>query len=195
LARVYNAGHIVLKVEPSSDATLSDAELMRRIADGDMGSFAMLIRRHQDYARTLAYRVTGAADAADDITQETFLRVLRSARSYTPAAAFTTWLHRIIVNLCLDRAKRPKLAHLLDDQVSPDAAPDEPITQQERIAAIRHEIDALTDRQRIVLVLHRFQGLSHSEIAQSTGWSVSAIEALLVRAYTQLRERLKPWQT
>jgi RNA polymerase sigma-70 factor (ECF subfamily) len=138
--------------------------------------------------------VTGRVDAADDICQETFLRVLRGARSYQPAAAFTTWLHRIVVNLCLDRAKRPKLALLNEDPPADLATPDAPLRREEQTAAVQRAIAALPERQRIALVLHRFQGLSHAQVAESTGWTESAVEALLVRAYAQLRERLAGWK-
>jgi RNA polymerase sigma-70 factor (ECF subfamily) len=167
---------------------------MRLIAAGDMGAFSVLIRRHQQAVRTLAYRVTGRADAADDICQDTFLRVLRGARSYQPAAAFTTWLHRIVVNLCLDRAKRPKLAMLNEDRPADAGTPDAPLRREEQAAAVQREIAALPERQRIALVFHRFQGLSHAQVAELTGWSESAVEALLVRAYAQLRERLARWK-
>ena len=183
-----------LNLEPSAAPTVSDADLMRRISAGDMDSFATLIRRHQQRVHRLAYHITGAADVADDITQESFLRVLRSAHNYRPTAAFTTFLHRIVVNLCLDRAKRPKLMAFREDPPGGTATPDDALSRRERIAAIREAIAALPERQRIALVLHRFEGLSHEAISQSTGWSESAVEALLVRAYAQLRERLKRWE-
>ncbi len=183
---------MTLKLHPSLDQP--DAELMRLIARGDMNAFDLLIGRHQKSVRLLAYRLTRRDDAADEIAQDTFLRVLRAASGYQPTAAFSTFLHRIVVNLCLDRAKRPRLANLNDQHPADTDPPAEQLEQQERAEAIRHEIDVLPERQRIALVLHRFQGLTHSQIAQTTGWSESAIEALLVRAYAQLRERLKKWR-
>jgi RNA polymerase sigma-70 factor (ECF subfamily) len=180
---------------PSSQTvTPTDAQLMQAIARGDMVAFSTLIRRHQHRARLLACRLTGSADAADDITQDAFLRVFRSAHSYRPTAAFTTWLHRIVVNLCLDRAKRPQLAPIPEEGPEVTSEPDSHLSHDERIQAIRREIDALPPRQRIALVLHRFEGQTHAQIAEATGWSVSAVEALLVRAYAQLREKLKGWK-
>ena len=113
---------------------------MRLVAAGDMGAFSVLIRRHQQAVRTLAYRVIGRVDAADDICQDTFLHVLRGARSYQPAAAFTTWLHRIVVNLCLDCAKRPKLAMLNEDRPVDAGTPDAPLRREEQAAAVQREI-------------------------------------------------------
>lgn len=183
-----------LNFEPSAVPTVSDADLMRRISAGDMESFATLIRRHQQRVHRLAYHITGAIDVADDITQESFLRVLRSAHNYRPSAAFTTFLHRIVVNLCLDRGKRPKLMAFREDPPGATVAPDDALSRDERITAIREAIAALPERQRIALLLHRFEGLNHEAISHATGWSESAVEALLVRAYARLRERLKRWE-
>ncbi|UCF32982.1 MAG: sigma-70 family RNA polymerase sigma factor, partial [Phycisphaerales bacterium] len=87
---------------------VDDARLMARSADGDRAAFADLIQRHQHRVFELAYRTTGNAALADDITQEAFLRVWRSADRYQPSARFGTWLYRIVVNLCLDEFKKKK---------------------------------------------------------------------------------------
>ncbi|MGE5609724.1 MAG: RNA polymerase sigma factor [Bacillota bacterium] len=168
---------------------------MRRLARGDMNALAILVKRHQDVARRVAYRFTGRWHVADDMAQEAFLRLYRGASSYKPTAAFSTWLYRIVVNLCLDYAKRPRLATLPDEPPSRSAepAPQDVLCRQERIDAIRREVAALPERQRIALVLHRFERLDHAQIAQTTGWSESAVESLLVRAYAQLRQRLAGW--
>ncbi|WP_428937731.1 RNA polymerase sigma factor [Fontivita pretiosa] len=169
---------------------------MADLARGDMAALGSLVRRHQHRVRALAYRLTGRWDLADDLAQETFLRVYRSARSYTPSAAFSTWLYRIVVNLCLDQARRPRLAEIADPgevQPASQAGSDAPLLDRERAEAIQRAIDALPPRQRIALLLHRFEQMSHAQIAQATGWSESAVESLLVRAYAQLRQRLKLW--
>ncbi|MCY2953526.1 MAG: sigma-70 family RNA polymerase sigma factor [Planctomycetota bacterium] len=162
-----------------------------------MSALAILVKRHQDLARRVACRFTGRWDVADDMAQDAFLRLYRRAASYKPTAAFSTWLYRIVVNLCLDHAKRPRLAALPDEPTcaSTSPAPDEALRRQESIDAVRREIAALPERQRIALVLHRFERLDHAQIAQSTGWTESAIESLLVRAYAQLRQRLQVWAT
>lgn len=168
---------------------------MRRLGAGDMNALAVLVRRHQVRVRSLAYRLTGRWDVADDIAQEAFLRLHRFASRYQPTAAFSTWLYRIVVNLCLDRSKRRKPASLPEDRPLADPAPSasEAMARQERIDAIRQAIAELPERQRTAVVLHRFENLGHEQIAEVTGWSVSAVESLLVRAYGRLRERLKDW--
>lgn len=171
----------------------SDPELMRQLSAGDMAALALLVRRYQDRIRRTAFRILGRWEAADDVAQETFLRLYKSAPRYRPTAAFSTWLHRIVVNLCLDAMKRRKASPQenltwADGVVEPD-----PLVARERVQAVRRELAQLPERQRIAVVLHRFENLGHKEIAAVTGWSESAIESLLVRAYARLRNRLKEW--
>ena len=173
----------------------TDAQLMASLAAGDMAALAALARLHQQTIRAIAFRMTGRCDLADDLTQETFLRLHRSAPTYRPTAAFRTFLYRIIANLCLDYARRPRLAALPEDAHASNTGPEEPLMRQEKLAAVRDAVAALPERQRLAVILHRFEHLNHHQIAEVTGWSQSAVESLLVRAYEQLRLRLKHWMT
>ena len=174
---------------------VADASLMAGVARGDMGAFARLVERHQERVRAIAYRFSGRWDVADDVTQEAFLRLYRSASGYVPKAAFSTWLYRIVVNLCLDARRRPRLAHVPDDGVAAvsESPVDDHLMHEETCRAVQRAVASLPERQRIALLLHRFDGLGHADVAAATGWSESAVESLLVRAYAQLRERLKDW--
>jgi RNA polymerase sigma-70 factor (ECF subfamily) len=172
---------------------IDDVELMSRLAHGEMECLGTLVRRHQHRVRCLAFRYTGRWDVADDIAQEAFLRVYRSAANYHPSAAFSTWLYRVVVNLCLDWGKRPRIAPLKEIDPPLDAGPDRGMLQLEKQQAIAGAIASLPERQRMAVLLHRFEGLSHSEVAQSTGWSESAVESLLTRAYAALRATLAEW--
>ncbi|MCP4590902.1 MAG: sigma-70 family RNA polymerase sigma factor [bacterium] len=170
---------------------------MQRLAAGDRAALATLVVRHQRRAFALAYRTTGDLTTAEDITQEAFLRVWRSADRYQPSARFTTWLHRIVVNLCLDsfRRRRPQGG---DPPDGPDEAAVEPqalLERDERARQVRRAVAALPERQRVALVLHRFSELPLREIAEVTDWSESAVESLLVRAYAALRKSLKDLET
>jgi RNA polymerase sigma-70 factor (ECF subfamily) len=167
--------------------SISDTALMERIAAGDREALAALVRRHQDGIRRLAFRQTGRWDVADDVAQEAFLRLWRSAGSFRGSASFTTWLYRIVVNLCLDWSKRRRLPSLPEDYEPADAAPS---NREEVVQRVQAAVAALPERQRMALVLHRFEGLSHAQIAATTGWSESAVESLLVRAYGALRKYL-----
>lgn len=175
-----------------SDNINSDADLVKAIGSGDMDALGELVGRHQQKIRALAYRTLGCWDLADDVAQEVFLRVHRSADNYQPKAKVSTWLYRIAVNLCLDVLRRSKRApdRLPGDVNLPVAVGPDPLETSERVEIIRHAVADLPDRQRIVLNLHRYEDLSHQEITEVTGWSQSAVESLLVRAYANLRKSL-----
>lgn len=171
----------------------SDLELLQAGAAGDLAALGELIDRHQRQLLSLAYRFTGRWDLAEDVVQETFLRVHRSAGHYRPRAKVSTWLCQIAVNLSLDARRRARrLPRPLGDQAPPPdpvERPD-PIETRELADAVRQAVDALPDRQRTAVLLHRYQEFSTREIAETTGWSESAVESLLVRAYANLRQRL-----
>jgi RNA polymerase sigma-70 factor (ECF subfamily) len=165
---------------------------MAEVARGDMGALGVLVRRHQQAVIGLALRMLGRRDAAEDVAQEAFLHVHRAARRYQPDAKFTTWLYRIVVNLCHDARRRARRGPA---QLSEGAAPAQdpvadPIEAVERAERVRRAVSSLPDRQRTAVILHRYQGLSHHEIAQAMGWSESAVESLIVRAYATLRREL-----
>lgn len=171
----------------------SDSHLMACLARGEVSALDTLARRHQGRILQLAFRTLGRWDVAEDVTQETFLRLYRAAGTYKPQAQFTTWLYRIVVNLCLDEQRRRAKAALPLEAVAPEGLPaahENPAERKELSELVRTAVQQLPDRQRMALVLHRYDGLSHTEISQVTGWSESAIESLLVRAYASLREKL-----
>lgn len=170
-----------------------DTRLMELLATGDKTALAELVRMHQRRVLELAFRTTGDWDLAEDIGQETFLRIWRSADRYEPRSQFTTWLYRIVVNLCLDALKK-RSPIIGDPPEVADAASDSPLAvveARDRAVAVQRAVAGLPERQRVAVVLHRFSGLSIREIAETTGWTESAVESLLVRAYVELRQRLK----
>lgn len=171
-----------------------DVRLMAEIAAGDQHAMATLIRRHQDRVIGLAYRLLGDRHLAEDAAQDAFVQVLRSAGRYTPKARFTTWLYRIVVNRCHDlrrRHRRRKAEGLPDGLAAATDAPGRPLQAAETAARVRAAIDDLPERQRTAVLLSRFEQFSHRAIADATGWSESAVESLLVRAYARLREDLR----
>jgi RNA polymerase sigma-70 factor (ECF subfamily) len=174
-------------------ADWDDATLMRSLAEGETEALGELVHRYQDRALSLAYRMLGNWPAAEDTVQEAFLRVYRAAPRYHPSARFMTWLYRIVTNLCLDERRKVRKAPvaLPDETTLPDPAPaEDPVEADERARMVREAVADLPHRQRAVLVLHRYERLSYAEVAEVTGWSASAVESLLVRAYAQLRKRL-----
>lgn len=166
-----------------------DHELLRRTAAHDRNAFRKLVERHQTRILTLAYRFLGRWDAAEDVGQEALVRVFQNAGRIRPEAKFTTWLYRVVANLCWEfrrrAARRPPPP---PDTDPPDAA--DPALRDELRQAVRRAVADLPDRQRLALILHRFHGLGQREIAEITGSSVSAVESCLVRAYASLRSRL-----
>lgn len=173
-----------------------DADLMAAVADGDTAALGVLVHRYQDKALALAYRLLGRLDQAEDVAQEAFLRVHRSARRYRPSARFGTWLYRIVVNLCHDVHRRAGYAPvaLADPAAAAVAPPANAVEAAERADRVRRAILALPGRQRTAVVLLTYEGLSHRQIAELTGWSASAVESLIVRAYANLRRRLAEWR-
>jgi RNA polymerase sigma-70 factor (ECF subfamily) len=175
--------------------TLDDAALVAQVARGDRQALAELIRRHQQRVLHVAIRVTGDPHLARDIAQETFLRAWGSAGRYTPSARVGTWLYRIVVNLCLDELKRKRPA---TGRTTLTPEPDEEDEESGRSAvetaelasAVRQAVAQLPERQRVALILHRFSDLTLREIAVATGWTESAVESLLTRAYAALRQSL-----
>lgn len=171
----------------------TDNELVAAIAGGQTLALAELVRRHQEKAVSLAGRLLGSHEGAEDVAQEAFLRVLRAAGSFRREAKVSTWLYRIVLNLCRDRLRRKvRSAGPLTDEIPAGSTrdPAEAMEAGDVSARVKQAIDRLPDRQRTAIMLHRFQSLSHDEIGAVTGWSVSAIESLLVRAYQQLRSEL-----
>ena len=171
----------------------NDTELMTRLAKGDMSALGDIARKHQDKVLSLSYRVLGDWHRAEDVAQETFLRVYRAANHYKPKARFTTWLYRIVINLCFDeQRKRAKAAAPLEDADPAVLAKSDcnAAQRKEVVESVKTAVNELPERQRIAVILHRYDGLSHAEIAEVTGWTTSAVESLLVRAYANLREKL-----
>ncbi len=182
----------MVPIAPSHDDE-SDEELMRRLAAGDTAALTPIVQRHQERVIRLAQRFLGRADLAEDVAQDAFVKLYRSAAMYQPEARFTTWLYRLVANLCWDRRRGLARARRREQEhdgaaTVPDAAT--AMEADERTQRVRAAVAALPDRQRLAVILHRYHELSHKDIATVTGWSVSAVESCLVRAYATLRERL-----
>jgi RNA polymerase sigma-70 factor (ECF subfamily) len=176
----------------------SDEDLMMRIGAGDRNAFGELVRRHLTRAVMLARRVTGSMSDAEDVAQEAFLRVWTKAPQWSVAdrrlknARFTTWLYRVVVNLSIDRRRRPSHAPLEAAGDPPDAAdtPIEAMAKSQLSAQVSAAVAALPERQRAALALCFYEGLSNREAAEILSLTPGAVESLLVRARRALRERL-----
>lgn len=177
----------------TASQTQDDDALMGAVGRGARDPFAVLMERHLDRTLALATRITGNRSAAEDVAQEAFLRVWKTAADWQPGRArFTTWLYRVTVNLCLDFRRRPAFAalELVGDPTDPAEDAISAIERRQRQALLRREIAALGARQRAALALCYGSGLSNAEAAEVLEISVGALEALLVRARRRLRQRL-----
>ncbi|MCZ6710706.1 MAG: sigma-70 family RNA polymerase sigma factor [Gammaproteobacteria bacterium] len=176
---------------------LSDDGLMARIRHHDQEAFACLLARHLNPVHAYLYRLTGSRADADDLSQDTFLRVWRKAASFKPGRVkLTTWLHRVAHNLCVDdfRKRRTHAVVSLDE---PPAGFEEeavhPAIQDadcENLELVNIALMRLPESQRSALVLCQIQGFSNHEGAEILGISVSALESLLARARRRLKNEL-----
>ena len=184
----------------------SDAALMLRVAAGDEASFNYLVEKYHRPIIHFLFRMAGNQAIAEELAQEVFLRVYRARSSYRAQARFTTWLYRIATNLAVnyardtrhEKAAQTVYLDLPDEKTgtTPDVADDEPTAEQrlvrdERMAAIRRHVMALPERQRMAVVMHKYQGMDYREIGQTLKLSESATKSLLFRAYQTLRDKLK----
>lgn len=173
---------------------MDDEGLLHAVAGGDHRAFAALMERHGSFAMTLAVRMTGTQQDAEEVAQEAFLRVWTAAERWDSSggARFTTWLYRVVMNLCLDRRRRaPMLA--MDDVAEPmDPGPnglDRYTTGQARELVVK-ALETLPDRQRAAVSLCYFGEVSCQEAADTLEISLSALESLLVRGRRTLRDYL-----
>jgi RNA polymerase sigma factor (sigma-70 family) len=166
----------------------SDEELMLALRDGELAAFDALFRRHYETVRVLCARVSSSPSSGDDLAQETFLRVLRHRATFRGDARFTTWIHRIARNVCLEQIARQTREHRLAERWSaeaPTASEPDRTGDTEQLAAA---MQSLTAEQREVLVLCRYHDLPFSEIAEILGCTAGAARVRAHRALAALRE-------
>lgn len=188
-----------------SDAALpesppdSDVEAMKRLADGDDLALNGIMHRWRDKLAAFLYRMTGSAEAAADLAQETFVRLYQSRARYQPTAAFPTYLFRIAANLGRNharwRTRHPTVSvedctATLQQLPGYDASPDEAAQQQETTLRIEKAIASLPSDLRESLHLFTYQEMSQHEISLALGCSIKAVETRIYRARQMLKELL-----
>jgi RNA polymerase sigma-70 factor (ECF subfamily) len=165
---------------------------MKLVAAGDLSAFQELVDRYQSDAWRLARRFLGDESEAQDITQESFLKILRAAPGYRPSAKFRTYLFRVVSRLCIDflSKKRPVTTDSLPDVVDAVEDPEQILVRKESAVAVREALDTLPAKQRLAIILQSYEGLNYHEIAEALDTSTKAVDSLLQRARLSLRERL-----
>ena len=187
-------------IEQSSQ---SEIELIRRCQTGDTAAFDILVRRHYQLAYNIAYRILGDPDQAADATQAAFVRACRARGRFRAEASCSTWLYRIVTNVCLDQVrqadKQPaSLTLLADDETTaeqrdvPDeqADPAHHAQQHQRQQLVHNALQQLTAEHRAVVVLYDLNGFSYQEIAQMLELPVGTVKSRLNRARLILKELL-----
>ena len=183
----------------------SDAAVMLRVKQGDDAAFDYLVQKYRRAMLSFMFRMAHNSAAAEDLAQEVFLRVYRSRENYEPSAKFTTWLYRIATNLAVNHARdtkhdRPENMASLDepdeesgqtlDVADQTMTVEQNIIRQERLNAIRAKVQALPERQRMAVLMHKYQQMDYRQIAEVLKLSESATKSLLFRAYETLRGQL-----
>jgi RNA polymerase sigma-70 factor (ECF subfamily) len=187
-----------------------DVRLMLQVRDGDAAAFEELVRRYRDRLLTILEHLVGHREQAEDLAQDVFVRVFKARERYTPDAKFSTWLFTIANNVASNalrsRSRRREVgvpegngadsAPLALDQLAKAASgfmPTRALDKAEQAEMVRHAVAALNERQRMALLLAKFEGMSYQDIAQTMGLSVQAIKSLLSRARVNLKEILTPY--
>ena len=197
------------KTAPAGDfAHMDDAAIMLELRAGNMAGFDYLIQKYRKPIIHFMYRMVRNQAIAEELAQEVFLRVYRSRETYRAEARFSTWLYRIATNLGVNHARdnrheRNASTIYLDEADSetgttPDVADatlgaEATMLREERLKAIREHVMSLPERQRIAVLMHKYEGMDYRQIGEVLKLSESATKSLLFRAYQTLREKLKPF--
>ena len=180
----------------------SDESLMSLFQQGNEPAYALLVQRYKDELTNFCRRFLGDRDEADDVVQETFVRVWRSRGSYTPAARFSTWIYTIASNLAKTRLRRWSLRRFVrlgephgdgqmfdlpDESAGPDGAADDTLREER----IQQALKSLPVKYREVVVLRDIQQPSYEEIVAITGTAMGTVKSRINRARTSLRDQLR----
>src|SRR5262245_59681705 len=182
---------------------------MIQVQQGDESAFAELVERYQNRVLSLLYNALGHMQEAEDLTQDVFLRVYRARHGYQPTAKFSTWIFTITNNLALNarRSRRTRrtvaiqgrdsgpLGARPEEQLAPATGPTASgqLRASEAAELVREAIQKLDERQRLAVLLNKFEDLGYAEIARIMGTTPTAIKSLLSRARTNLRDMLEPY--
>ena len=194
------------QADASGDDPERDIRLMEKVRGGDMDAFRELVEAHQHRVIGTVTRMLGDASEAEDLSQQIFVRVWKSAPRWEPTAKFTTWLYTILRNLVFNECRRrarhktTSLDAATDDPEHPQQfadgnvkPPDTAMLDEEMQAAIERSIQELPEAQRMAVIMRRYQDVSYEEIGEVLDLTVPAVKSLLFRARTELREKLRKY--
>lgn len=178
---------------PLSQEAAEEASLVARVGAEDAAAFAILINLHLGPILNFANRILNDLSEAEDISQETFLRLWKNAERWRPDAKLTTWLHRVTYNLCMDRLRKTRPAQLdeVPEQIDSRDSPSTTLIKGQTAEIVAVAVDELPTRQRTAITLVHFQELTNIEAATIMDVSVDALESLLARGRRKLRGELE----
>ena len=181
----------------------NEALLLKKIKDGDVASFELLIKDYQVYAYNIAYRMMGNEEDAKDAAQEALIKVYKSIHKFKESSSFSTWLYRIVMNTCKDELKKRKEKVLsLDKEMETDDGtmsreigdeslnPSKIVERNEVSHVVQEAINTLPDANKMVIVLRDIQGLSYEEISQVIKEPVGTVKSRISRGRNQLKKVL-----
>jgi len=182
---------------------MTELELVARARAGDQTAFEQLLLDHQNRVYTLAFRMVNDREEAADLAQEAFLKAWQVLPSFQGDSSFSTWMHRLTTNVCIDwlrkqkRRKEIEPAYSLDDEeaawaepADPEQDPQKKLERSERNRAVERALAALPDYQRQVLVMRELSGLSYQEIGQALDLDMGTVKSRIARARLALRKIL-----
>jgi RNA polymerase sigma-70 factor, ECF subfamily len=195
-----------IPADASGDDPERDLRLMLRIRNGDEDAFQELVETHQHRVVGTCARMLGDDAEAEDVAQQVFIRIWKSAARWEPSAKFTTWMYTILRNLvfneCRRRARHParSLDAVQEEGEQPQQfedssvkAPNTLLLEIEMQEAVARAIEELPETQRMAVILRRYQDVSYEEIAEVLELTVPAVKSVLFRARTELREKLRKY--
>jgi len=174
--------------------TADDDALVRQCLAGDTSAFDVLVERHRRQVYQVCYRFVNNHEDASDLAQDAFLRAYRALHTFKGNSAFSTWLYRVAINVCLNRVSAKQApTEPLDQREHQDvrgALPDREVLRQEQAATVRAAIARLPKKQRATMILRVYHELPHDEIAAILGSSVGAVKANFFHALANLKKLL-----
>ena len=181
--------------EKAEMTDLSDQELMALVQAGDYAPASVLFDRYSSRIYNFAYRFLRNNEAAEDATQEVFMKMMKRAHQFNGEAKLSTWLFSITANLCRDYLRKADNKAKEGEQVlvtspSTEDSPEQRLAQVQEADRVREALDMLTPEQREAILLSRYQGLSYAEIAQISGCSEGAVKTRVFRAMEALKRIL-----
>ena len=178
-------------------AAQDDMELLERVQSGDPHAYRELVERHVRGVHAFVFRMLGSRAEAEEVCQESFLRLWKQSSTFVARAKPSTWLYRVAHNLAVDRLRRRREgAHPLGIEEVPTSERSSSHLHDKQVAeAVERALGELPERQRAAISLVHYQGMSNAEAADVLGVKVRALESLLARGRQQLRERLQDFRS